>query len=403
MSVAISIPPRAAYLAIGTELTSGQVTNRNAAWISAQLERAGIPVSWHLCVPDDRPLMADAISLAAGRSEILFITGGLGPTSDDFTRDVVGEWWHGLPARASAPIAPAMEWHEPSWSKIVERLSRRGIVPPESNRQQCWYPRGARVLANREGTADGFMLEREGLTVFVLPGPPREIEAIWSDHVVPWITQNHGGLKPIAPLRWQVLGKSEAELGDLVEDAVRGSGLLTGYRASPPYVEVKIWIPHAIPADSPAVVEALERLEQAIGPWTVTRGDEDLVERFLQQWGDLPLRLVDLCTEGRLSERIWKSLRGKEAGRRGPEGLVIESRRPAVLSRLDEESLPRLDSPLTVWVGSVSEGKFTVMVDQAGVRRCMELTCPFPASLSERQKLYVVERLLACGPSDLCP
>lgn len=383
--------PRVAYLAIGTELTSGQITNRNAAWISVRLEEAGLSVLWHLCVPDDRALILDALKLVDTRCDLLFITGGLGPTSDDFTRDVVGDWWAGTPQ--------GMFWHEASWTKIVDRLSKRGIVPPESNRQQCWYPRGAEVLSNREGTADGFLLEREGLTAFVLPGPPREIEALWQDHVGPWITRRHGGLEPIRPLRWQVLGKSEAELGDLVEAAVRGSGLVTGYRASPPYVEIKIWIPRGLSADSLVVGSALARLERAIGPWTVSRGDEDLVAKFLGQFSGQSLRIVDLCTEGRLSERIWSSLRGERRTALGamlPSALAIET-------GLTEESTSGRSASwcLTLW--PVSGGKFTVWVERNGRRHTVEFTCPFPASLSERQKLYVVERTLACGVADLCP
>ena len=81
--------PRAVYLAIGTELTSGQITNRNAAWISKRLEESGIPVAWHLAVPDDRSLMTEAMQLGSRHGRLVFITGGLGPTTDDLTAEAL--------------------------------------------------------------------------------------------------------------------------------------------------------------------------------------------------------------------------------------------------------------------------------------------------------------------------
>jgi nicotinamide-nucleotide amidase len=391
---------KAVYLAIGTELTSGQITNRNAAWISSKLESVGIEVSWHLCVPDDRSLMRESMELAGSKAGLVFITGGLGPTTDDFTRDVVTEWW-----------GERLEWHEPSWGKAVERLARRGIRAPESSRQQCWYPRGAVVLSNREGTADGFLLSRPGLSVFVLPGPPREIEAIWNDHIAAWLDSKYPDMKPIEPLRWGVLGRSEAQLGDLVEEAVRGSGLTTGYRATPPYVEVKVWIPRGLTRETPAVAAALSRLEAAIGPWTVTRGDEDLVEAFVARLERAQgcvsgaarpkVEIFDACTPGFLSERIWGWARTEASrlerlrllGLRVTTGEAPADAAPALGLRIEL-------GPLVQRKG-LEGARVRVSVlrgDSSGSgvesRPAIEMEIPFPAWMLERQQRYAVEKLL---------
>jgi molybdenum cofactor synthesis domain-containing protein len=396
----LSALPRAIYLAIGTELTSGQITNRNASWISSQLEALGIPVLWHLCVPDDRALMRKAMEFAALQGNLIFITGGLGPTSDDFTRDVVAEWW-----------GAKMQWNEPTWSKAVERLARRGITAPESGKQQCWYPEGSVVLSNREGTADGFFLERLGCAVFVLPGPPREIEAIWLDHIAGWMTSRYGQLRSMEPLRWSVLGRSESQLADLVEEAVRGSGLQTGYRAHPPYVEVKIWISPPLSQDEPKVVAALARLEAAIGQWTVARGDEDVADLFfgLEGFGSglpelsAPLEWVDACTPGYLAERIscW--------GRSSPERMKrLQNLTTSVRTCFAPEERS-LNSPsegvkgtritLGPLVPSGLKGESArakVQFEHADGRSfAREIEVPLPASMPERQWLLVVEKLLA--------
>lgn len=375
--------PRAVYLAIGTEITSGQITNRNASWIASKLESAGIPTLWHFCVPDERVLMREAMELAQERGDLIFISGGLGPTSDDFTREVVAEWW-GEP----------LQWNEPSWAKAVARLALRGIEPPESSKQQAWYPRGARVLSNREGTADAFLLERNGKAVFVLPGPPREIEAVWQDHISAWISERFGAFRSIEPLRWTLLGRSEAQLGDSVEEAVKGSGLLTGYRATPPYVEIKIWIPEGLDPAGVPVTRALESVEKVVAPWVVARGNEDLLDRFFENWVTGPLRLEDRCTPGLLSERVWKWARARperlEKLRALEFSLHTEFSAGTGLEECEHEGWTLELGPL-VQEGSQARCRVSARAP-AGVESVEEVIVPFPASMTERQFLFVVEK-----------
>jgi len=384
--------PRAVYLAIGTELTSGQITNRNASWISSRLEAAGIPTLWHFCVPDDRALMREAMELASERGDLIFITGGLGPTSDDFTRDVVAEWW-----------GEKLEWHEPSWTKAVARLALRGIEPPESSKQQAWYPRGSRVLPNREGTADAFLLENGVKAVFVLPGPPREIEAVWQDHIAPWISEKFGNLRPIEPLRWTLLGRSEAQLADGVEAAVKGSGLLTGYRATPPYVEVKIWIPEGLDPQATSVIAALDQLEKTLSPWVVARGDEDLLDRFFESESESesggPLRLVDRCTPGLLSDRVWKWARAKPGRLEKLRALELSVQTlcngGASFQKEGSKQGWTLELGPVIQPGRQAGGQARCRVSAlspAGEETSEEMGIPFPSSMRERQLLFAVEK-----------
>ncbi len=388
----LQLPPHAVYLAIGTELTSGQITNRNASWISKQLEARGIPVSWHLAVPDERKLMLEAMRLAEQHGKLVFITGGLGPTTDDFTREVVAQWW-----------GSALEWHQPSWERIVERLKRRGLSAPESNKQQAFFPVGARVLQNREGTADGFLLERSDLAVVVLPGPPREIEAVWQDHLAPWLSEKFGQFTPIQPLKWQVLGRSEAELGEWVEEIVKDTGLITGYRATPPYVEVKIWLPSGRAMEEPEIARALDALERKLEPWTITRNDEDLLDQFFAAH-EGPLTFIDGATRGWLSDRLWAWARSTPERMKIFESRKVEIRQQppvpaaAAVGFVQGELNSASDNRTTFVLGAIDpyqEFPWGIRKPVPGGSR-IEIRgqrCPYQAFLRERQEKYQVEWL----------
>src|SRR4051794_7715109 len=115
---------KASILAVGTELTTGQVTNRNAAWISEQLVHLGVEVVLHETVPDDRHGIRRALDHCAGLSQFIFVTGGLGPTTDDFTREIIAEW-----------LGQPLQFHEEIWKQVSTRLTDLGVPVAESNRQ----------------------------------------------------------------------------------------------------------------------------------------------------------------------------------------------------------------------------------------------------------------------------
>lgn len=296
-------------LAIGTELTQGQITNRNAVWISDRLTRLGIDVVEHTTVPDDHVLIRRALDAAATHRDLIIVTGGLGPTTDDFTRDAIAEW-------AGRPLV----FRPAAWEKIVRRLGARGIEIAPSNRQQCFFPEDATVLENGEGTADGFRFlharaDGTGTELLVLPGPPREGQHLWDRYVDEWLKRAFPASAPTTLETWHCLGKSESSLGELVESAIAEFGVKTGYRASEPYVEVKVWIPvEAGPARRTALIE---RLDSALAAYSVSRNGEDLWMRFARAiagratTGALVFR--DHGSKGRLTERILTGLRANEA------------------------------------------------------------------------------------------
>jgi molybdopterin-biosynthesis enzyme MoeA-like protein len=223
---------------------------------------------------------------------LLFVTGGLGPTTDDFTRDVIATW-----------SQKKMIFDEASWIHIQERLSSRGVPIREAQRQQCYFPEGSTVLFNKNGTANGFSLEVENKRVYILPGPPNEIEGIWNDFLRAELLSMTKEIDPSVTKIWECLGQGESEISHLTEIAMTGSGLEIGYRAHLPYVEVKVSYAKSTEAK---VSPWLSRLEAALEPYTVLRDGADVAHLLTQKMTAYKnVLLVDELTGPHLLGRIF--------------------------------------------------------------------------------------------------
>jgi nicotinamide-nucleotide amidase len=164
----------AEIVSIGTELLLGQIANRDAQLLSQWLADLGFDVFWHVTVGDNLARAEEALRRAAERADVVITSGGLGPTYDDITREAV--------ARAAG--RPLVE-NEEALSQVEAWFRSRGIPFLDVNRRQALMPEGAVCLANPRGSAPGFWLP--GQPIFVaLPGPPRELEAMWRRAFAPF-------------------------------------------------------------------------------------------------------------------------------------------------------------------------------------------------------------------------
>ena len=302
---------KASVLAVGTELTIGQIINKNAAHISEKLKSFGVMTTAHLTVPDDRTLILQSLHYLEEQSDLIFVTGGLGPTSDDFTRDLIAEW-------AKLPL----NFDENSWQHITERLSARGFAVRDIQRQQCYFPTGAQILKNNEGTANGFHIELQKKSgfknVFVLPGPPREIEAIWKDSIEKWLKQNTQHLDRTVTKSWDTLGVGESDVALKVENVLkdRPAHLFNeiGYRVHLPYVEVKFT--YLLKEDS-VWKPWVQQIEEALASITVTRDfldvaqglTEKLTDKYTAHLKNQDFTFYDFVSKGYLHNRLSPHLR----------------------------------------------------------------------------------------------
>ena len=288
---------KASVLGIGTELVDGQTVNRNASWISGRLKDLGLQTNLHLVVPDDKKLMLEGMDYCAAHSEIIFITGGLGPTTDDFTRDVVAEW-----------CGEKMRFDEASWKHINERLSSRGYVVRDIQRQQCYFPESATVMPNPEGTANGFTLNGRSKKLFILPGPPREVAAVWNLSVHPWLVENSKHLDPHISRKWDTMGVGESDVATIVEDVLKDLPQAEkGYRVHLPYVEVKLSYHRS---EESKYAPYVEKITESLKHCLITRDGEDVASAFAAQLGKIAsVSLIDTATGQFLMNRLMPVMR----------------------------------------------------------------------------------------------
>ena len=285
---------KASILAVGTELTIGQIVNKNAASISARLIPFGIEVRAHLTVADDRNKILEALNYLQQDSDLIFVTGGLGPTSDDFTREVVAAWTN-----------KKLIFDEASWTWVQERLSSRGFKVRDIQKQQCYFPEGSEILTNTEGTANAFRLQNGDVDVLVLPGPPREIDAVWRAHIHQHLDRKCHGLAKTITRAWDTIGVGESEVAfqveELLKDRPRDKFFEIGYRVHLPYVEVKLSFSQR---DEIFWNLFLDKVDRALSPITVARDFSDVAQSAFKKLSDTDFTFYDFVSGGYLMNRI---------------------------------------------------------------------------------------------------
>ena len=163
---------QAEIISIGTELLMGELTDTNASWIAGRLPALGIQLQWVSIIGDDLGMLTDAFRRGMARSDIIFTTGGLGPTQDDLTREAVAAAFGETPAVQEAELEQLRQW-----------FRNRGQDMPAHNVKQAHLIPSAQFIANRNGTAPGWWAERDGKHIVCMPGPPGENRAMWQEAI----------------------------------------------------------------------------------------------------------------------------------------------------------------------------------------------------------------------------
>ena len=240
---------RGAVVAVGDELLLGDIVNGNAAWLGEQLAAVGVRVVHSAMVGDDVVRLTTALRRALEDADVVVLTGGLGPTDDDLTRDAVA-------AVADAPLVRSSEIEQ----QLQDRFASYGFAMPVDVLRQADVPLGAEVLANPVGTAPGLRLHVEGKLVVALPGPPHELQAVVRAHVLPDLARRSGTVLTTRTLRCAGLG--ESNVAELVQAAVQvPPGVDRAYLAGSGIVRVRFTT-----AGDPSVLEPLvEACAAALG------------------------------------------------------------------------------------------------------------------------------------------
>jgi len=348
--------PAVEIVAIGTELMLGETIDTNSAWLGDVLAEAGMPVLRRTTVVDDFALMAAALREAMARAEVVITTGGLGPTHDDFTREVV-----------AAVLERPLERNE-DWVRVLEeRYSRRGIPMPENNLRQAMVPRGGVLVHNPRGSAPALWIEHEGRILVVMPGVPVEVHTLGVEELVPRLHARFPDAPPVRSIRLRTTGVGESRLAEQVADLITAIVPLdVAFLPTLAGVDIRITARDMPPAAADAALARAESLfSERIG-WAHFGGSGDVhaatVGRALQSRG-WRVALAESCTGG-LAAKLMTDIPGASGYVLG--GVVAYDNAVKV-------NMLGVDADMIERAGAVSDAVARAMV--SGVRRVTGAEC----------------------------
>jgi nicotinamide-nucleotide amidase len=288
---------RAEIVAVGTELLLGQIANTNARWMSESLATIGVDVLHHQAVGDNLERIVEAMRLASSRVEVVVVTGGLGPTQDDITRDALG-------VLLEAPMVRHPELEEMLREKF-RSFGRREM--PESNLRQADVPDGARYIRPDRGTAPGLEAElSDGVRIYAVPGVPEEMVEMMEGTILPELASAGGGVVRSRVLRCAGIG--ESALAERVDDLFsRSTNPTIAFLASSGEVKVRITAKAATAREADELIEPVaEEVRRRLGDEVFTSEDESLeqaVVRLLATSGKT-LACAESITGGGVGARL---------------------------------------------------------------------------------------------------
>ena len=196
---------KAEILCVGTELLLGDIVNTNAQYISKKLANMGIEVYHQSVIGDNENRLLEELKRAFNYCDLVITTGGLGPTKDDLTKESIAKFFQ-----------ETLLLHQESLKQIEKRLSCFNKSMTENNKKQAYFPGNCKILENPNGTAPGFILEKNNKIVIVLPGPPYEMQPMFENKVTPYLEKLTNSIIKSKVLR--ITGLGESEVADLISD-----------------------------------------------------------------------------------------------------------------------------------------------------------------------------------------
>lgn len=282
-------------LSIGTELTTGQTLDTNAAWLAARLTEMGIDACAHVTVADDVQAICNALRQCAGTANLVLVTGGLGPTDDDITRDAL--------ARA---MNVELVQDERSLAQIEAYFRRIRRPMQESNRRQALLPAGAAPIDNTSGTAPGIHAKLGRAQVFVMPGVPREMHQMFQRDVQPKI-RAAGDLNPILIRRIHCFGAGEAVMAAKIADLMKdGLNPTVGISAHDGVITVRMLAAGSRDDAQRLLDDTDQTVAQRLGNWVFGRDDDTLpgVVASLLIERNASISTAESCTGGLLAKML---------------------------------------------------------------------------------------------------
>ena len=275
----------------GTELLLGQVTNTHLGYLAQSLFGLGLRVGRQITVPDG-VVIAEAFEEALARADLILVTGGLGPTSDDITREAAAE-----------AFGRKLIFHPEILEGIAAMFAERKIVMTDIQKAQAMVPEGGVILKNDFGTAPGLVVQNDKTVAVLLPGPPRELRPMWENEALPWLREHfEKRLPPMHEVSLRTLGIGESRVQEQVEDAIRALGPVEiGYCARPGEVDLRL-----LSGDGNLLARAADVARSKLADYIysdVGATMEQTVVRLAMAAGKI-IAAAESCTGGLIAHRL---------------------------------------------------------------------------------------------------
>jgi nicotinamide-nucleotide amidase len=275
----------------GTELLLGHVNNTHLAYLAQSLAGLGLRVERQITVPDGVAI-AEAFEEALARADLMVVTGGLGPTSDDITRDAAAE-----------AFGRKLIFHPEILEGIAAKFAARKLVLNDLQKAQAMVPEGGVVLRNEFGTAPGLIVENDKTVAVLLPGPPRELHPMWENEALPWLKKRLAGrLPPLHEKTLRILGMGESRVQLLIEEKVRALGEVEiGYCARPGEVDLRL-----MGRDENRVRRAIDLARSLLGDAVYAEDRETMEEAVIRlaTAAGKTAATAESCTGGLVAHRL---------------------------------------------------------------------------------------------------
>ena len=286
----------AEIICVGTELLLGNIVNTNAAFISERISRLGISCFNQCVVGDNMDRCLAQLKESSSRSDIIILSGGLGPTEDDMTKEAVAKF-NKLPLVEDKKSRKAIE----------EYFAKRNTLPTENNWKQALLPKGAKAVPNANGTAPGIILETKNCTYILLPGPPFELEPMFEKQIMPYLASLQSGVLYSKTVKIVGVGESRAEtrIMDMID--ARTNPTIATY-AKTGEVHIRVTSYASDKKEAAKLVKPVEKeLKKRFGSSIYTTDEKVTLERAVMDLlisGSMTLSTVESCTGGLISSRI---------------------------------------------------------------------------------------------------
>jgi nicotinamide-nucleotide amidase len=288
---------KAEIITIGDEILIGQITDTNSAWMATELNRIGVAVDRITSISDTREAIMESLDQARKRVNLILMTGGLGPTNDDITKETLAAYFN-----------TSLEMNEPLLAEISKRYEARGIPMIQSNRDQALVPADCRIIPNRYGSAPCMWFEREDLVVVSMPGVPSEMKGIMSNGVLGAIS-DHFKTPKILHRTVLVQGIGESILADRICTWEQNLPPMVklAYLPSPGLVRLRLSLTGDDKQELEAIAEdQIQKLQEIVGEYIIGFNDEKLEEIVgqLLRERNQTLSTAESCTGGNIAHLI---------------------------------------------------------------------------------------------------